>query len=322
MRSSVPTTAPHFCARKPPSSTAQKSRCSRHSLRLRQASCHPGLIDPTLASEPSAKLDMLLPQLAEVVEEGHKVLVFSQFTSFLAIVRERLDTAGLTYEYLDGRTRNRAERVERFQTDKDCGIFLISLKAGGLGLNLTAARIRLPPRPLVEPRRRGPGDRPLAPHRPNPARFRLPTDLPRHRRGKDPRTPATQTRPRRRHPKRRQPGDLQPQPGRPRVPCFRKTGAGPPAASRKIGTDTGFSRRGKDPRTPATQTRPRRRHPKRRQPGDLQPQPGRPRVPAFVDRSRATGPQAGKSELTPDFLKPENRNGHRIFPEFSIREVI
>jgi superfamily II DNA or RNA helicase len=108
-------------------------------LRLRQAACHPALIDPTKSAEPSAKLDMLLPQIAEVVEEGHKALVFSQFTSFLSIVRDRLDQEKLTYEYLDGRTRNRAERVERFQTDPDCGIFLISLKAGGLGLNLTAA---------------------------------------------------------------------------------------------------------------------------------------------------------------------------------------
>ena len=65
-------------------------------LRLRQAACHPGLIDPTRAAEPSAKLDMLLPQISEVVEEGHKVLVFSQFTSFLAIVRDRLDQEGLT----------------------------------------------------------------------------------------------------------------------------------------------------------------------------------------------------------------------------------
>ncbi|WP_237722819.1 DEAD/DEAH box helicase, partial [Singulisphaera acidiphila] len=108
-------------------------------LRLRQASCHPGLIDPTRTAEPSAKLDMLLPQLSEVVEEGHKTLVFSQFTSFLAIVKDRLDKEGLRYEYLDGRTRNRADRVERFQNDPDCPIFLISLKAGGLGLNLTAA---------------------------------------------------------------------------------------------------------------------------------------------------------------------------------------
>ena len=108
-------------------------------LRLRQAACHPGLISPELASEPSAKLEMLIPSISEVVEEGHKVLVFSQFTSFLAIVRERLEQEKITYEYLDGRTRNRAAKVERFQTDTDCPVFLISLKAGGLGLNLTAA---------------------------------------------------------------------------------------------------------------------------------------------------------------------------------------
>ncbi len=108
-------------------------------LRLRQAACHPGLINPALVGEASAKLDLLLPSIAEVVEEGHKVLVFSQFTSFLAIVRERLDQEKITYEYLDGRTRNRAAKVERFQTDAECPVFLISLKAGGLGLNLTAA---------------------------------------------------------------------------------------------------------------------------------------------------------------------------------------
>ena len=79
---------------------------------------------------------MLLPSITEVVEEGHKVLVFSQFTSLLAIVRERLDQEKITYEYLDGRTRNRAARVERFQTDPDCPVFLISLKAGGLGSKL------------------------------------------------------------------------------------------------------------------------------------------------------------------------------------------
>jgi superfamily II DNA or RNA helicase len=108
-------------------------------LRLRQAACHPGLIDPARVGEPSAKLDMLLPTLAEVVDEGHKALVFSQFTSFLAIVRQRLDEEKIPYEYLDGRTRDRQARVERFQNDPDCRLFLISLKAGGLGLNLTAA---------------------------------------------------------------------------------------------------------------------------------------------------------------------------------------
>jgi superfamily II DNA or RNA helicase len=108
-------------------------------LRLRQAACHPGLIDKTRTDDSSAKLDLLLPQLKEVAEEGHKALVFSQFTSLLAIVRKRLDAETITYEYLDGRTRDRAARVERFQTDAKCPLFLISLKAGGVGLNLTAA---------------------------------------------------------------------------------------------------------------------------------------------------------------------------------------
>lgn len=108
-------------------------------LRLRQAACHSGLIDPRRAHEASAKFDVLLPRLEEVIEEGHKALVFSQFTSLLALLRPRLDALGLRYEYLDGRTRDRAARVERFQNDPDCRLFLISLKAGGLGLNLTAA---------------------------------------------------------------------------------------------------------------------------------------------------------------------------------------
>jgi superfamily II DNA or RNA helicase len=108
-------------------------------LRLRQAACHPGLIDRARVGEPSAKLDVLVPQLAEVFEGGHKALVFSQFTSFLAIVKARLDAERLPYEYLDGGTRNRAARVNRFQDDPECRLFLVSLKAGGLGLNLTAA---------------------------------------------------------------------------------------------------------------------------------------------------------------------------------------
>ena len=108
-------------------------------LRLRQAACHPGLIDPRRSKELGAKLDMLLPQLQEVLSEGHKALVFSQFTSFLAILKQHLDPLGIPYAYLDGKSRDRQEQVERFQGDKNCGLFLISLKAGGLGLNLTAA---------------------------------------------------------------------------------------------------------------------------------------------------------------------------------------
>src|SRR5262245_11270113 len=108
-------------------------------LRLRQAALHPGLIDKKRVKEDSAKLDLLLPQLVELFEEGHKVLVFSQFTSFLAILRRRLDKEKIEYEYLDGSTSDRQARVERFQNDPGCKLFLISLKAGGLGLNLTAA---------------------------------------------------------------------------------------------------------------------------------------------------------------------------------------
>jgi superfamily II DNA or RNA helicase len=108
-------------------------------LRLRQAACHPGLLDSKRSSDSSAKLDVLLGQLREVLDEGHKALVFSQFTSLLRILRARLDRDGVIYEYLDGATRDRQTRVERFQNDKDCPLFLVSLKAGGLGLNLTAA---------------------------------------------------------------------------------------------------------------------------------------------------------------------------------------
>jgi SNF2 family DNA or RNA helicase len=108
-------------------------------LRLRQTACHPGLVDPARLDDPAAKLDTLLEQLTEVIDEGHKVLVFSQFTSFLSIVRRRLDERAITYEYLDGKTTDRQARVQRFQEDTDCRLFLVSLKAGGQGLNLTAA---------------------------------------------------------------------------------------------------------------------------------------------------------------------------------------
>lgn len=108
-------------------------------LRLRQAACHPALLDKSKIDEPSAKLDVLLSQLDEIVEGGHKALVFSQFTSLLAIVKRHLDQRNVVYEYLDGQTRKRKDHVERFQNDPACNVFLISLKAGGLGLNLTAA---------------------------------------------------------------------------------------------------------------------------------------------------------------------------------------
>lgn len=108
-------------------------------LRLRQAACHPALIAKTHDEAPSAKLDVLLPKLEEANSEGHKSLVFSQFTTFLALLRERLDAKKIGYAYLDGATRNRQTIVEAFQQDPACRLFLISLRAGGHGLNLTAA---------------------------------------------------------------------------------------------------------------------------------------------------------------------------------------
>ncbi|MBI1380745.1 MAG: hypothetical protein GC161_06620 [Planctomycetaceae bacterium] len=108
-------------------------------LRLRQCACHEGLIDEERNEAPSAKLEELLARLEEIQREGNKALVFSQFTSFLALVRARLDAAGIPHEYLDGQTRDRRARVERFQADPKLPVFLVSLKAGGTGLNLTAA---------------------------------------------------------------------------------------------------------------------------------------------------------------------------------------
>ena len=84
-------------------------------------------------------METLVSQIEELRDEGHKCIVFSQFTSMLALVKVRLDKTSITYEYLDGTTVDREKRVERFQKDPLCSVFLISLKAGGVGLNLTAA---------------------------------------------------------------------------------------------------------------------------------------------------------------------------------------
>ncbi len=108
-------------------------------LRLRQVACHPGLIDKKNINLPSTKLETIIAQLQELKEEGHKSLVFSQFTSMLAIIRDKIEELGIKYEYLDGSTRNRQQVIDRFQNDPNCTVFLISLKAGGVGLNLTSA---------------------------------------------------------------------------------------------------------------------------------------------------------------------------------------
>jgi SNF2 family DNA or RNA helicase len=105
---------------------------------LRQLSLHGGLIDDAHRDMPSSKIDALVGQLQAVASGGHRALVFSQFTGFLGKVRARLDTSGLQYCYLDGKTRNRATVLQRFK-DGGAPVFLISLKAGGFGLNLTEA---------------------------------------------------------------------------------------------------------------------------------------------------------------------------------------
>ncbi len=107
--------------------------------RLRQAACHPGLVEPALLAEGSGKLDLVLPMLEELVAAGRKAIVFSSFTRLLGLVRTRLETARVPYLVLDGQTRDRGALVDRFQTCPDGTVFLISVKAGGAGLNLTAA---------------------------------------------------------------------------------------------------------------------------------------------------------------------------------------
>jgi SNF2 family DNA or RNA helicase len=108
-------------------------------LRLRQAACHPGLISKEHQELSSGKLLVLQDLLDDILPSGHKVLIFSQFTSMLALVKTHLAKNTLPYAYLDGKSRDRDQQIDRFQSDPACPLFLISLKAGGVGLNLTAA---------------------------------------------------------------------------------------------------------------------------------------------------------------------------------------
>lgn len=108
-------------------------------LRLRQAALHPALIDASRGDESSAKLEALEAELTILADGGHKALVFSQFTGMLDLVQQRLVEKDISFVRLDGRTRKREELVTAFQEDPSIQVFLISLKAGGVGLNLTAA---------------------------------------------------------------------------------------------------------------------------------------------------------------------------------------
>lgn len=112
-------------------------------LKLRQICCHPRLLklnipgmNPNL---PSGKFEAFKDLITEIVDEGHKVLIFSQFVQMLHIIRSWLEMSNMSFAYLDGSSKDRMEQVDRFNSDPKIPIFLISLKAGGTGLNLTAA---------------------------------------------------------------------------------------------------------------------------------------------------------------------------------------
>ena len=110
-------------------------------LRMRQICCDPSLLPGNLNPEvhDSAKFELLKEVLLESIDSGHKVLVFSQFTSLLRIIRNWMDSEHLAYEYLDGSTTDRMAHVDRFNNSPSIPVFLLSLKAGGVGLNLTSA---------------------------------------------------------------------------------------------------------------------------------------------------------------------------------------
>jgi superfamily II DNA or RNA helicase len=107
-------------------------------IKLRQIANHPSMIDPDYEGD-SGKFENVVHTLANVLDGGHKVLIFSQFVKQLTIYRNHFDKEGIPYVYLDGSTQNRGDVVKQFQEDKKTRVFLISIKAGGVGLNLTEA---------------------------------------------------------------------------------------------------------------------------------------------------------------------------------------
>jgi non-specific serine/threonine protein kinase len=108
-------------------------------LRLRQAALMPSLIDKKFTRVESCKFEALKEMVSEIISEDHKVLIFSQFVKVLDQLREHFDEKKVDYSYIDGSTRKRAEEIKRFQEDEKRKLFLLSLKAGGVGINLTAA---------------------------------------------------------------------------------------------------------------------------------------------------------------------------------------
>lgn len=106
--------------------------------RLRQIANHPKMIDEHYKGD-SGKMDDVISMISNAISEDHKILIFSQFVKHLSILCEYLDTNRINYAYLDGSTKDRESQVRLFQENDEIPLFLISLKAGGLGLNLTQA---------------------------------------------------------------------------------------------------------------------------------------------------------------------------------------
>lgn len=151
--------------------------------RLRRVCDHPSLVDPRLAKteELSGKMMHALELVREAVAGGHKVLLFSQFTTMLDLLREAIESSGIGHATIEGKTRDRGEQIKKFNEDPKTSVFLLSLKAGGTGLTLTAADTVIFVRSVVESAGRTPGHGPCAPHRPNQDRERVQARHERHR---------------------------------------------------------------------------------------------------------------------------------------------
>jgi SNF2 family DNA or RNA helicase len=119
-------------------------------IKLRQIANHPIMIDNDYEGD-SGKFENVTHTLANVLDGGHKVLIFSQFVKQLSIYREHFERESIPYVYLDGSTQNRGDVVKRFQEDAKTRVFLISIKAGGVGLKPYRGRLCVYTRPMVEP---------------------------------------------------------------------------------------------------------------------------------------------------------------------------
>ncbi len=163
-------------------------------LRLRQICCDLRLLKTGGPAAPSGKVEMFGELLEEVLDGGHRALVFSQFTSMLALLRQDLSAQNIDFCYLDGATADRARVVEQFQRESAIPVFLISLKAGGVGLNLTGADTVIHFDPWWNPAVEGAGGRPRPPHWPDEGGDQLQAHHPRDGGGKNPGLASPQTR--------------------------------------------------------------------------------------------------------------------------------